>query len=174
MTRIDTLLRAISRGGLALVAAGTLLALTIRDLEPLLAILFYATPWFLRAAGALLAIACWPRRKSVTLISAICLLIAISHGWQSHRSDPLPEPDPPSTIRVSLWNAGRRSNQRPDLWRQQGNADISALVESGPFTPSQFEAFKTANPHHEWRILNKGMMIGVRGSIRSAEPIGNG
>jgi hypothetical protein len=172
MKKIVTSLRYVSFLGLAATVLGTVVALTVRDRSQLASVVFYSTPWLARLIASLAAFIFLSRQRIASAAALLCFFIAAFHGWESHRSDLPPERVPENALHVTFWNAARRLYKRPDLWRLQGEADVSALVETGPFTDPQFKAFQAINTGQQWKRLDPETTIGVRGKILSYQDLG--
>jgi len=171
MTRPRTLrhaLRAVAAAGLALTTAGLLCR--GHDTLVLPAVLYYATPWLLRLIGALLAAVVLPQR-GLRALAGIAALSSFAEGWQSYRRD-APPPPAPLQLSVSVWNAGRALQRHAAAWPTLGDADLSAVIESGPLDAGEWHAFTTRSPGHEWRRFDGGMLLGVRGRILTHESLG--
>lgn len=158
-----------------LAGAGLMLALTGiafhgRDHWILPAMIYYATPWLPRlGAGLLAVIVLRPRWQRV--VAATCAVISLLEGWRSFRADPVP-PSPPAGPVVSVWNAARGLDSLEWRWEELGQADISAVVETGTFPAADWGRFTAASPDHEWKRFDASTMLGVRGKILSHEALG--
>lgn len=161
-------LRAVAAVGLALTWAGLLCR--GRDTWLLPAVIYYATPWLLRLLAALLAVLVF-RNRGLRAIAGIAAILSIAEGWQSFRRDE-PPPGFPSGPSVSVWNAGRALKRHPAEWSTLGDADLSAVIESGPLDDEEWRRFTGRSPDHEWRRFDGSTMLGVRGKILSHESLG--
>lgn len=160
--------RLVAAGGLALAWAGLLCR--GHDGHPLAATLHYGTPWLLRLfAGLLAAVALRP--WGLRAMAGTTVAIALMEGGHSFRRDDLPAV-PAGALAVSVWNAGRALDRHPSAWAALGDADLSAVIEAGDFSPDEWARFTAATPEHEWRRFDGSTMLGVRGKILSHEPLG--
>ena len=161
------LLRAVAAAGLLLAWLG--LACRGRDGSVVAATIYYGTPWLLRLLASLFAVVVL-RHWGFRLMAATCLLVSALEAWQSFRLDTVPA-DVADSLRASIYNAGRTLESDPGTWPALADADISAVVESGDFTPESWLRFTAATPGLEWKRFG-GTMLGVRGKILSSESLG--
>lgn len=170
MTRARWLgiLRGLAFGGLLLAWMG----ITVRgqDRWILPAMIHYATPWLPRLGAGLFA-AIFLRCRWQRALAATCALISLPEGWHSFRADPVPS-SPPAGPVVSVWNAARALDSREWRWEELGQADLSAVVETGTFSRAEWDRFTAASPDHEWKRFDASTMLGVRGKILSHEDLG--
>ncbi len=132
--------------------------------------IFYATPWLLRLMAGLAALLVL-RHRGIRVLAAACLVISMAEGWRSFRLDRLPE-SAPGALRVSVWNTGRDLPRMPSAWSGASEADVSAVIETGTFSPDRWRAFVAGSPDHQWQRLDGSTMIGVRGKIVSCDSLG--
>lgn len=161
-------LRAMAAVGLAVACAGLLCR--GRDTWVLPAVIYYATPWLLCLLAALFAVLVF-RHRGLRVIAGIAAVLSVAEGWRSFRRDDPPE-GVPSGLSVSVWNAGRALKRHLAAWPTLIDADLSAVIESGPFRQDEWSAFTARSPDHEWRRFDGGTMLGVRGRILSHESLG--
>jgi hypothetical protein len=173
MKSIAAIVRNAAFAAIVCTTIATLLSITFKDRWPVLSVLYYATPWLLRLLAAFIALAFFPKRKSVRAMAAVCIFTAGLQGWESYRHDEKPAPDEINkALRVSFWNGARSFSREPEYWPVHGNADLIAMVETGPFRFRDWKPFQATRPDCQWRRLDEGMLIGVRGKILSAEELG--
>jgi endonuclease/exonuclease/phosphatase family metal-dependent hydrolase len=158
----------VGTAGAAATAFALLVRLLLRDRVPYLATLFYATPPVLLACGALACAALWglARRRRLAL-GALATAFACG-AWQAgvSRFDRYASP---GETRVLLWNVEHGNRGWPGLAAEIAarDADLVALVEADGGAPH-------APPGWDWRWIDHGLAVGVKGRIVSAgiEPLG--
>lgn len=155
--------------GAAATAFALLVRLLLRDRVPVLATLFYATPPLLLASGALACAVAWglARRRRLAL-GALAAAFAFG-AWQAGVSR-FDRPSTPGAWRLLLWNVQHGSAGWPRVASEIAarDADLVVLVEAERGEPH-------APPGWTWRWIDRGLAVGVRGEIRSAEivPLGS-
>lgn len=141
-----------------------------RDSSLIPAVVYYATPWlFCAIAGGLAAFVL--KGRIARLFAAALTLTALSDGWKSFQSDQLP-PECSAGSTVAVWNTGRQLAAKREAWAEVSEADISAVIETGDFSPARWKEFTASSPGYEWKRLDPSTMIGVRGRILSVEDLG--
>jgi endonuclease/exonuclease/phosphatase family metal-dependent hydrolase len=161
------LLRWVAVAGLLLAWLG--IVFRGRDGWVVAAMIYYATPWLLRVVAGLLAVIVL-RHRGLRLMAATCLLVSSVEGWRSFRFDVMPMAGD-AELQVSIYNAGRTLEGDPEAWFSLGNADLTAVVESGDFSEEKWQAFATATKGLNWQRFG-GTMLGVKGKILSHETLG--
>ena len=133
------------------------------------AVIYYATPWFLRLLAALLALF-MVRHWGLVAMAVTCLFISAFEGWYSFQ---LAEPPPTlaTSLQAAIYNSGRSLESKPKAWPVLAETDITAVVESGDFTDDNWREFSAATPGMSWQKFG-GTMLGVRGQILSHESLG--
>jgi hypothetical protein len=161
-------LRIVAGTGLALACAGWLCRGADRWMIP--GVLYYATPWLLRLAAGLVALAVF-RHRGVLAIAGACALVSLVEGARSFRFDrPKVRAEAPV---VAVWNAGRALERKPAAWPELGLTDLCAVIECGkPSGEEGWRSFTAATPDHEWKRFDGSTMLGVRGRILSHESLG--
>ncbi len=167
MKRLWKFLRFAAAAGLLLAWLG--IVLKGKDATIPGGVIYYATPWLLRALAGLLALLLL-RRRTLKWAAAACLLWSAMEGWHSFRLDARPDPSP-GGLTASVYNAGRTLESHPETWGALAEGDLTAVVESGDFTAAAWADFAAATQGMEWRRFG-GTMLGVRGRILSAESLG--
>ena len=153
----------------ALVGAGYLLRLGLRDRVDGLAILFYATPWPVISAGAtaLSGLLFCRRKRAASSLSAAAaisaLLLWFDEGCWIHRAAS-PNPD---ALRVVLWNVARPVTHFPKLAGilRELNADYIAIAEAEPQRGWDPSRWREAFPEHHVEMLPGNMICLVRGTV---------
>lgn len=147
-------------------AFATILRLSLRDLIPAFALLFYATPPPVLAVLSLVAAGLWARRRKWRHTGA-CVLAAVAcvFWWDQtawFTNDPIPAK---STLRVLFWNIhrGKAGFERVADAVREADADVIGLVEAdaykgktGPFWKKRFAEYDVCGPY-------KGILFMVRG-----------
>lgn len=132
MRGLNTIGRWASHAATTLFAGGLSLRLTIGDSVPGLSAIFYATPWSVLAALALLPALLWARRRcwlpvvGFALVAVLCGAVWVR---SSFRSGPSPVP---GSLRVAYWNVGRPDGNRPEVLAKMAEirADVFGLGET--------------------------------------------
>jgi len=173
MRRVASALLLASAGAAtALLAAGLVIHLTVRDTSRLLAAIFYGLPAPLLAGLAALLAIFWARRGArwlaipVAVAGVVALVAWFREGW--HWSPPT---DARGALRVVHWNV-----DRPDWrlagdvrWLQAQNADVITLAERYPYGKNLRARWQAAFPDYQLAPTDEEMLCLVRGEILSVE-----
>ena len=161
MRIVNAIGRCASHGATTLLAGGLSLRLTIGDSVPGLSAIFYATPWPVLAALAILPAFLWVRRRRwqpAGGFALVALLCGIAWARTSFRAGPVPVP---GSLRVAYWNVGRPDRERPEVLAKMSEirADVFGLGETrrgnGPVDPS----WTTGQPGKHVLPLRRHMML---------------
>ncbi len=153
--------RWVSHMATTLLAGGLSLRLTIGDSVPGLSAIFYATPWSVLAAMALLPTFLLARRRRglpAAGFALVALLCGAAWAGTSFRLGPAPVQ---GSLRVAYWNVGRPDRERPDVLAKMAEirADVFGLGETrrgnGPVDPS----WTSGQPGKHILPLRRHMML---------------
>ena len=133
----------------------------INDRVLLSAMVFYATPWPILLVGALLSFMLlrgwWKLAALPSLVVGLFALSASFGGFSSAASST-------PAVRAATWNAARDLSHHPEAW--SFDEDIVVIIEAGDMT-GVWQEFLAVNPTHQWRRLETGILLGVKGEIHS-------
>ena len=154
-------------------AAATLFALVVRlllrDRVPYLAALVYGAPPILLAGGALACAAAWALARRRRLALAALAAAFACGAWQAGVSR-FSRPSTPGELRLLLWNVehGLAGWDRVAAEIAARDADVVALVEADGGAAQ-------APPGWAWQWIDRGLALGVKGRILSADivPLGD-
>jgi hypothetical protein len=160
-------IRAAAMAGLTLAWLGVIFR--GRDGSTVTAVIYYATPWLLRLLAGLFAVAVL-KHWGLRLMAATCVLVSAMEAWHSWKSDEV-SLAVDRELQVSIYNTGRTLETDREAWFSLGNADLTAVVESGDFTDENWQAFTAATNGVNWLRFG-GTMLGVKGKVLSQESLG--
>lgn len=151
---------------IGLCAFAAILRLSLRDLIPAFALLFYATPPPVLAVVALAAGGLWARRRkwrqagAGVLVAVACVVWWDQTAWFAN--DPLPTE---STLRVLFWNVdrGNAGFERVADAVREVDADVIGLVEADAYKGETGPLWKRRFPNYEVCGPYKGILFMVRG-----------
>lgn len=154
----------------AVLLAGLLLRLTIRDQVHALAWLFYATPPAAMTALGLAGLLAWLRGRpgwGVVITAGLTVACGVLVARMVHWNDPpAADPAPGTSVKLLLWNAARGDFGTQGVLEKlrEADADVIGLVEA-PLDP-QIDWTKEL-PGYAVSDIDDGILLAVRGRIRN-------
>ena len=172
MSRLRRFFRtaAFAAAGLALAIA--LLRVTIADLTPISAWVFYFVPLPLVAmvfgVAALLFAAALDARA--TLVAAIASLAVGAYWLETHMFEHPCEDSGEGLVRVTTWNVNHLRRGADALAAQiaAGDPDVIGLVEASHPSESHLAFWRERFPEHDVLLPGSGLVLIVRGTIVSS------
>jgi vancomycin resistance protein VanJ len=155
-----------------LLIAAVIVRCTSRDSMDGFLMLYFATPWPVIAAAAVVCAMYWVRNGArfiaalLTVLSLISVILWLRHDWQWRTA-----PTTRGELRVVHWNV-----DRPD-WRQvwtfawlaEQDADIIAIAEREPKKRNMAARWETAFPGYRQVPRTGELLLLVRGEVLSTE-----
>src|SRR6185503_20048538 len=151
----------------------------VRDLIPILSVLFYLTPLIVSAALSGLAALLWLGRRYWRLSVVAAALAAMFLVWW-HASTYARHPPSSAAAggRVIFWNAaGGAAGWARVMETLQGfDADLIGLVEAGPHRGEAEPPWRDRFPGYQVSVSKRGLVLLTRGAIleESAGRLGKG
>jgi vancomycin resistance protein VanJ len=154
---------------LLVVIVGSVVRLTVRDVTPVFAAVYYALPWIVMSACLACAGAAW-LLAGRTRCGATCLVIApvLAGIWFSVSYHSQPCRPGPDDIRVLLLNTARGHAGWDEVARALPlfDVDIIGLVEAGGKSPARQKFWEDNFPDHHVYLPGGGLAILTRGDVR--------
>ncbi|MCA8996237.1 MAG: endonuclease/exonuclease/phosphatase family protein [Planctomycetaceae bacterium] len=153
-----------------LTIVGTALRLTIQDVVPVVATLFYATPISILFFGACWSgVVSWRQQGRFTaewgLFAAILLFWWISTDWRRQESADVPE----NAAKVLFWNVARHDDlTRAADYLRTTDADIIGLVEVKGSAKDRRQFWNEQLPAYDVSILGGGIQLLTKGTSGEA------
>ena len=152
-----------------IVLVGTAVRLTVRDVSPMFAAVYYALPWIVMAACLAFAGAAWMLVGRLRPGAAAVALAAVFAGlWCSASYHSQPCRPGPDDVRVLLLNTARGRAGWDEVARALPpfDVDIIGLVEAGGKGPARQKFWEDNFPDHHVYLPGGGLAILTRGDAR--------
>jgi endonuclease/exonuclease/phosphatase (EEP) superfamily protein YafD len=169
MSRIRRLLLGAASAAAGLAAAILLLRVTIADLTPVSAWVFYFVPLplvagVLAVAALLSAVALAAR---ATLAAALAALALSAYWLATHTFDRPCDESGERLVRVVAWNVNdlRRGAEALAAQLAAADADVIGLVEASHPSESHLAFWRERFPEHDVLLPGSGLVLIVRGTI---------
>lgn len=152
-----------------------LVTLTVRDIVPVTAVIFFGVPWLLRLGFIVAAVVLLrPRKLAFRLLFGVIAIQGLADAARSFnwRAEP---PVAGNGFDVTLWNAGRKLSSMSGDWKNLAGPEtkLVVLVEAGSFTDEQWGQFTATHPGLLWLQLEGGIVVGVKGTVLEEEALGD-
>lgn len=155
---------------LVMAVVSVLVSATVRDRWVPTALVMFATPWLVRLGLVVIVLFSRPGKVLAWIALAVALVSGLE-GWRSFRWHGEKPVAAKEGFDLTLWNCGHRLARMPEQWSPLigSGTRLVVLIEAGVFSAEEWAGFTATFPDFDWRQLDGGIVVGVRGRFIGSE-----